>query len=66
MKTCADDFGAKGEAYRQARRILEAGCDYPPSLEVFEHEMEQRRETQIMTAPMCAAAIVSDYKRTLA
>lgn len=42
MLTNEDAFRAKGPEYTAAFQILALGCEIPPSLEVFEHEMEVR------------------------
>lgn len=44
MRLNGDDFKAKGPTFTQAWEILHGGCDIPPSLELFEHELEVHRK----------------------
>lgn len=39
-----DDFKGKGPQFEEAWRILQQGCKYPASLEVFEEELKAHRE----------------------
>lgn len=43
MRDSTTDFFERGPSYAAAREILLRGCEYPPSLELFEHELKQAR-----------------------
>lgn len=64
MRTNADDFRARGGRWTEAWRSLNAGCEFPPSLEVFTHELElKRRETPNMAPDLLARRLVESYHR---
>jgi hypothetical protein len=65
LRDAAKDYEAKGPRYSAARRILERGCEIPPSLEVFEHILETGRKTNPSLTPEGMARRVSEsYHRT--
>jgi len=44
LPTCEDDYyNQPDEAWGEAYEILLGGCDFPPSLEAFEHGLEVTR-----------------------
>lgn len=61
-----DDFYDRWhEAGDEAFGILQDGCEYPPSLEVFEHSLEVARRRSKLAIPVVNhARLISDtYQR---
>jgi hypothetical protein len=58
------EYTGRGPTYARAFEILSKGCDVPPSLEVFEHELGSRRRSRPGLAPEeCAVAVAQSYRR---
>jgi hypothetical protein len=58
------DYTVRGSAYQIAWRTLVEGCDVPPSLEVFDHELAlARRGKPMMTPEAQARRLAAAYQR---
>ena len=65
IRDATADFKAEGPRYGAARRILERGCEVPPSLEVFEHQLKLDQEKNPRLCPEALARRLSEsYHRT--
>jgi hypothetical protein len=66
-RTCADDYAEAVpvyDRYEDAYRILAEGCEIPPSLEVFQHQLRaERQRTPSVTAVGLARRLATDYRR---
>jgi len=63
LRTEADLFYAAG--YRRTWEILHAGCEIPPSYELFTHELKEARKARPALRPEeVAQSIAERYHRT--
>lgn len=66
--TSADDYARAGYQYREAWDLLAATCDFPPSLEVFRHEIQQHRAMssgRVVTPQQAARMTAKNYTRRI-
>ena len=60
----ATEYGRKGPRYREAWDTLVNGCDVPPSLDVFDHELKiARRAAPMLTVEGLARRLSQSYHR---
>lgn len=58
-----EDFHRRGSHYRNAWEILSRACEVPPSLEVFEHQLEKRRDQHpSLTVTGFAQELANSYR----
>lgn len=60
----ADDYAEAGPAYARAHDRLRLSCTYPPSFEVFQHELRQQQKTRDNVTPdTLATQLAASYQR---
>jgi hypothetical protein len=64
-RSSAEDYAARGTLYQEAWEVLARGCEIPPSLEQFDHELnERRRSNSSLTVVGCARRLADGYHQT--
>jgi hypothetical protein len=63
-QTSKADYMERGPEYRQAWQVLARGCEIPPSIELFEQELQdQRRARPGLSVRKLAESLAERYQR---